>query len=441
MKTGRTGGLASLWNTAIENPAARNWILAGIAALALLIRLLYLLALSGLAAPPEFDGIGYDMIARNLLAGNGFVLDGRRTAFRPPGYPLFVALIYAVGGSWAVLRLVQALLGTLTALVTYRVALLVFSQVRLALLTALLVALHPVLVYLTGLIYPETLSTLLTMLALWLLVRLTTERPARTGLLLALGSVLGAIVLLRPGLLVFAVLGMGAVWWAQRGEKGVLVKVLLIPLVIVLFILPWTVRNYVVFDEFIPLATEGGVTFWGGNHPLGHGGHVEPSVATWLGPNPPSSLYGWPELTEKQSENRFYQAALDWILSEPGQFLQLLPQKVARSWMLVFGNEARSMTLPRWVATAYLLYPLTVLVGLFWSLLHWRKLLPIYCLLLAHTLTTLLFYGSTRQSALVVPAALILSAFALDRGAAIVAGAVQNLWMRRARQSLPEELE
>jgi len=364
--------------------------------------------------------MAYDLIARNLLAGKGFVLS-RPTAFRPPGYPVFVALIYALGtNNLATLRLAQAVLGTATVIVTYQVAMLAFSQYRLALLAALLVALHPVLLYLTGLVYPETLAILLTMLALWLLKVVTTEPPQRTGVPLVLGSLLGAIVLMRPSMLIFALLSIGWVWMAQRDRQRSFARATLILLVLVLSILPWTIRNYLVFHEFIPLATEGGVTFWGGNHPLGHGGHVEPSAATWFGPDPPQGFFGWPDLTEKESENRFYQAALNWIFREPKQFLMLLPQKFVRSWTLVFGNEARPVDLPGWITTAYLLYPLSALIGFLLSLPHWKKLAPIYCLLIAQTLNTLLFYGSTRQSAFIVPAVLILSAFAVDKGAAMI---------------------
>jgi hypothetical protein len=382
-------------------------------------------------------------------------------------------------------------LGAATALVTYQVARLAFSQVRLALAAALFMALHPVLVYLTGLIYPETLAVLLIALALWLLMLLAAEPSPRAGLLLAFGGLLAAVVLLRPGLLIFAVLAIGWLGITRRtrarsdatlkiaaavtlsgstgqsaprhaaseesrsrnrdsslsrlcsgswrseplrttflwavAPRAAWASVLLTLLGLVLLVLPWTARNYWVFGQFIPIATEGGVTFWGGNHPLGHGGHVEPSAATWLGLDPPQSLYGWPGLTEKESEGRFYRAALDWIAREPDQFLRLLPQKLARAWMLVFGNEARPVDLPRWISAAYLLYPLSALVGLLLSLSHWKRLAPLYCLLIAHTLTTLLFYGSTRQTALAAPAALVLSAFAVDRGVTIILGRFRNL--------------
>ena len=38
-----------------------------------------------------------------------------------------------------------------------------------------------------------------------------------------------------------------------------------------LVIVPWTIRNAGVYDRFVLIASEGGVTFWTGNHPLATG--------------------------------------------------------------------------------------------------------------------------------------------------------------------------
>lgn len=88
-----------------------------------LVRLVFAMMLPDPAFLPriqhETDAIGYFAIARNLLAGKGFSLDGHApTAFRPPIYPLLIAVCQAnpywvtclhLGGfacsSWLVWRL------------------------------------------------------------------------------------------------------------------------------------------------------------------------------------------------------------------------------------------------------------------------------------------------------------------------------------------------
>jgi 4-amino-4-deoxy-L-arabinose transferase-like glycosyltransferase len=410
-------------------------LLAAILVLGLAARLAYVALFAGLDSPPEYDGVDYDLLARNLLAGEGYDLYFGPTAFRAPGYPLFLAGAYAVtGGSWAAVRILQALLGTATIAAAYALARQAFGRERVALLAAALVAVHPVLLYLTGIVYPEVLASLLVTVAAALLARLVDERRVTNGQSLLLGLLLGAGVLLRPAVLLFAALVAAVAAWVDWRQRGLPARAALIPAVVLLCLLPWTVRNYRVFGELIPLTTEAGVTFWGGNHPQGNGGHVQPAAATWQGGDPPQSLYGWAGLSETEGERLFYGAALEWIRHEPLHWLKLLPQKLARSWMLVFGNEARANALPGWIGKVYLLFPLSVLAGLVLSWIYRRKLVAVYCLLAAQTLTTLAFYGSTRQSALVIPCALVLSAFALDW---LYEGSL-GPWRHRRRASLPE---
>lgn len=379
--------------------------------LALTARLAYTAAFVTFAASPEYDGLSYDVLARNLARGFGYTQNGP-TAFRPPGYPLLLAGVYAlVGERLEMVRLLQAAIGAVLAALTYATAVVLFRQWSVAVLAALGVALHPLLIYLSGSILTETVFVTLIMAVVWLMVISPTGLTAPRAL--ALGLLLGMLVLIRPSALIFA--GLVALWCAFSAplRSRAVRHAAIIVIGVALFILPWTVRNYLQFEALIPLATEGGVTFWSGNNALATGGVVEPSAATWPGPDPPAGLRGWPELSERESENRFYASALAWIQAHPKDFLALLPKKLVRAWSLAYGNEARADNLPRWVAVAYLLFPLTALAGLLLSLPAWRRLAPIYLLLASFTVTTLAFYGSTRQSAALFPSAAILAAYAI----------------------------
>lgn len=378
----------------------------------------------GLSTPPEFDGISYHLLAISLVRGDGYAL-GNPTAFRPPGYPLLLAGVYTLAGEQlALVRLLHAGLGTVLTALTYATGVVVFRKWQVGALAALVVALHPVLIYLSGSVLTETVFVTLVMAVIWLMaISQTGLTRTRT---LALALLLGMLVLIRPSALIFA--GLVALWCVVSTplrSRGVMHAAVIV-VGVALFILPWTVRNYVQFQALIPLATEGGVTFWSGNNALATGGVVEPSAATWPGPNPPAGLHGWPELSEKESEDRFYAAAWAWIKSHPQDFLALLPRKLARAWSLAYGNEARADNIPRWIAALYLLFPLAALGGLILSLHLWRCLVPIYLLLGSFTFTTLVFYGSTRQSAVLFPSAAILAAYAVFGAYTFVAGRLDS---------------
>jgi len=57
-------------------------------------------------------------------------------------------------------------------------------------------------------------------------------------------------------------LGRLAIWV----RRSAILLAVAIPLISLLTLTPWIVRNYRVFGEFIPLATEGGDTLLGGNN-------------------------------------------------------------------------------------------------------------------------------------------------------------------------------
>lgn len=377
-------------------------------------RVAYLSIGAGLDAPLQYDEVSYQLLAESLLAGRGFGFDGVPTAFRPPGYPVFLAAIYGTtGSSPGLVRLLQAALGPVLIALTFLVSMRAFRSPRAAVLAALIVAVHPVLIYLSARLLSETLMLVLAMAAVSMMMqRPRGFRPWELGLFSLL---LGALVLVRPALLLLAL--FACLWFvaALPDKRRGVQHAGIVLLVLFMFVGAWTVRNHLRFGEFIPLATEGGVTFWGGNHPMATGGVVEPSPETWQWPDPPVGLRGWPQLTERQSESRFYSAAFAWIREHPDDFMRLLPKKVARAWTLSFGNEAREASWPGWLASLYVLFPLLGLIGLVLSARAWRRLWPLYGLLIASTLITLLFYGSTRQTAVLIPTAAIFVAYALDR--------------------------
>ncbi|MDB4997014.1 MAG: hypothetical protein JWM74_4446 [Myxococcaceae bacterium] len=154
----------------------------------------------------------YDARARALLAGTGSIVD----AFTPPGYPAFLALIYAAGGGLRAVGAVHAVLGALTAALTFPVAWRLHRSRIGAGLASLLVALHVPLVVYTGFVLTETLFAFLVVLWAWLAI-LAHDRRSRGGTFMAAlaGLTLGVAIAVRPNLaLVLPLLALVA--WTRR---------------------------------------------------------------------------------------------------------------------------------------------------------------------------------------------------------------------------------
>ena len=65
----KTKAIVNLWpiSHAMEKPSTRYPALFGICMLALLVRILYLVFVSGLATAPRYDEISYDLMAQNIV--------------------------------------------------------------------------------------------------------------------------------------------------------------------------------------------------------------------------------------------------------------------------------------------------------------------------------------------------------------------------------------
>src|SRR5438105_8750844 len=97
------------------------------------------------------DPADYQRFAVSIAAGHGYPKSlyapgGGPTAFRPPGYPYFLAAVYAVAGDHINLaRVLQALLGTISVGLIGLIALRLFGR-RAALIALVLAAIYPPLV-------------------------------------------------------------------------------------------------------------------------------------------------------------------------------------------------------------------------------------------------------------------------------------------------------
>jgi hypothetical protein len=178
----------------------RAWLTAipgGVFVLALVVRLVFVWQYHSPQAYVFSDMWVYDHRARNLLSG---VLSAWDT-FTPVGYPAFLALVYALGGSALTVGLLQSLLGALTAVFMWQLASRVFGSWGVASAVGVVSALHVPAIFYSGFLLTETLFSFLLVsgaLALWVSI----ERRSRWAFL-GCGLLLGMGATVRPNLLVF----------------------------------------------------------------------------------------------------------------------------------------------------------------------------------------------------------------------------------------------
>jgi 4-amino-4-deoxy-L-arabinose transferase-like glycosyltransferase len=184
---------------------------------------------------------------------------------------------------------------------------------------ALTAALYPPLISMSGYALSETLYCALALGTVMLLQRGVDRADWRW--VSASGALAGVATLTRPAMLLFVMLA--CVWLLIRRR---LPHALAFALATALLIAPWTIRNMRVHDRFVLIASEGGVTFWTGNHPLAQG---EGDLAA----NPElkraelAFRTAHPGLTAEHLERLYYADAVSWIANHPADWVVLLARK------------------------------------------------------------------------------------------------------------------
>ena len=189
----------------------------------------------------------YVLLARNLLHGHGYSLDGTHpTALRPPLYPLILAVIMGVAGDhWFLATvLLEAVGAAMCLVIVFGLAQAIWPRSRAPWLSFGLLAIHGPFMF-EMLSLRETVWFTLALLGIaWLLLKPT--RHASDSI--ALGGFLAILYLLRPtGLMVCGVTLAFLAWKAVRLESGA-VRGLVITLVAsAVLVAPWqafTWRNF-----------------------------------------------------------------------------------------------------------------------------------------------------------------------------------------------------
>ncbi len=218
---------------------------------------------------------GYDLIASNLVAGNGyrFYPDTAQTMMREPGYPLLLAGLYLVfGKSFLIVKsanLAFALItGWLLRLLTRRVVQCnTVSSTICADLAASLFFLHP------GIIIAESrggVELLFAMLTTGLILVLI-DASTRSSVLkfAAAGAILGTIVIVRSTPVLFPILFFAGMLLSKRRPRplrATLQHFLVFTLAMTCVMSPWIVRNFELTHRFVPTASVLGVSAQAGEY-------------------------------------------------------------------------------------------------------------------------------------------------------------------------------
>jgi 4-amino-4-deoxy-L-arabinose transferase-like glycosyltransferase/Tfp pilus assembly protein PilF len=407
----------------------------GIFILAFTVRFVYLSQLknSPLFDTPVMDPEYHDQWAQAIVEEEDFT---GGVFFRAPLYPYFLALVYRIfGHDYLMARMIQFLIGSLSCVLIYFLGKRIFNN-RTAVIAGVMAAFYGVLIYFEGELLIPVLLIFLDMLFLLALLW-SYERPSSWRWFLC-GALLGLSALARPNILL---VGAGIFLWillrSKKNSKVVSKSAVYAGFFVlgaVLVISPVTLRNYIKGDDFVLIASQGGMNFYIGNNPQSDGvSAILPGTrTTWWG-----SYKDAKEIAEKSAQrslkpsevsNFWYMEGLKFAAGEPCSFMKLMATKFFLFWN---GNElsnnrdlyffARLTPLLKPLIWRYLIYfplglivPLAI-VGMILAHKGKKNVVILEIFLFLYMLSMILFFVTARYRVPTLPVLILFSAFTLDR--------------------------
>lgn len=375
-----------------------GWPLTLILLVAILVRLPVALYMGDRVTvlPGIHDQISYDALALSLLAGRGYSFTENWYPFTPANtptahwsfiYPLYLAGVYSLFGYHPLAaRLLQAILGgVLMCLLAYRIGRRVADE-STGLAGAALAAGYGYFIYYSPALMTETFFIVLVLLSLSLSLGLAgTPSPVRW---VGMGLALGMAALLRQTALILVPVLLLWLAWRLSGQAVPRWHFALPVVVIVVVVMPWTLRNYRVYGRFLLLNSNAGYALFASNHPrLGTDWRNE-GIAVPV----PRELAG---RNEAELDRALTGRGIGFIVADPERYLRLTLDKTQEYFRFWPTRESSPLSnLNR--ALSFGFYLPFMLRGLRLSFSRWRQFMPLYLFGAVHTGIHLLSWPAPR---------------------------------------------
>lgn len=196
------------------------------------------------------DAKGYVLLAQNIYehgvfsfsAGPPFAPD----SFRAPGYPFFLAALYAIFQSWLAVLIVQAILVSAAPVLLY-VAVRPLHE-RAAWWGALLFAFEPIRLFASSTLLSDALFVCLLLGVLALFMQAAVRRSP--GLIAFAGLILGAAILVRPVAQFLPVVFLAYLALVQVPWRRAVYLAAIFLLACGATVTPWMMRNHALFGSW-----------------------------------------------------------------------------------------------------------------------------------------------------------------------------------------------
>lgn len=299
----------------------------------ILVKVLFLFS-SGVYQKPRF--FEDEEVASNLLEGKGFYyLRYHGTKYYgavAPGFPILCYVVYKLfGHNPLYIIFIQILITSLIVILASLITRRLFNE-KTAIFACFLIAFFPpLIVYSTYNLHPMNVYSFLFVLLILMFMRLRESLIFKN--ICFTGIIIGLSLLFRSTSLVITLLGI--IWFfivAHYETKQKFWAIASIILIAFILILPWSIRNYLVYGKVQVLQTADGESLWWGNAPssLGSlyaadGNLLYEKLVNQL----PSTFFN---LSELEQSKYLGKSAISHIRRDPINFIKQTSRKMFYFW-------------------------------------------------------------------------------------------------------------
>ena len=358
----------------------------------------------------------YGVLAKNLVAGNGYslfyhgefynpkkLINGKdKSGIRPapsaymmPGYPLFLAAMYRIFGDkpYLAVFLLQSLLAAFIVVMIYKLTL-QFARSGVALIAAGIYILLPEMIYTTVSIGPTVFVHFFIMIVIYALTKKSPGRFSFSDSFL-IGIILALLLYLRPAIAMFVIVLLSYFFIKRYFKQAVIIGI-----IVAACLSPWVVRNYMVWNEFVPFTTTTGLNLYRGHNPYYPGFWQTKEIEKQIDALPDSKYF------EIKMRDIFTAHALEEIRLHPFKEIIFAFKKLIYMWGY-YPYDTRTQNLFYLIPWFFLLafFILTLVLKFDFQ---WKKY--IYFYLLACSINSVLFFALLRYQTLMKIAVIPLAA-------------------------------